>query len=498
MSVQEFTKTLQDKVYKSWLEKLDKNIVTSAATALRSREQTAAKTSFYITENTVRDIYKTITGNNIASEELQLFMRELVKPLGSSDKELNTLVGENIVVNGQKAVFFKNIGFDTITTKLNSLLNDYPDVQEAYRDAEEQYERAELKALQSKPEYKKLPVARKRALETEIRNRAKERGTFGYYFNKGHVISIATNLTKQFRDEIRKADVLAKNQRDVLIEVLDKYIQKLESDDLATANLPNAVNQELYASYVKTSTSYLVEIQHRVGNIQSGRESIKVVEELRSVFGLTQKNLEDVVKSSPALGNALLRSEGSPSLLQLIEQDIVDSIKGISTKNRVYKQAPVLIGQKKNTITKPKSNTAKILKAKQLKAKLKNTKSKSDRDTFKSDPIVIEKSPIDLLTLINSRLHDQLKANMGSGDRRDILNYQSGRFAESVKVERLSESRMGMITAFYTYMRNPYATFSGGGRQQFPRSRDPKLLISRSIRDIAKSVVTNQLRAVNV
>jgi len=65
-------------------------------------------------------------------------------------------------------------------------------------------------------------------------------------------------------------------------------------------------------------------------------------------------------------------------------------------------------------------------------------------------------------------------------------------------VERLSESRQGMITAFYSYMKNPYATFSAGGRQQTPKSRDPKLLIAGSIRDIAAAHVGNRLRAVNI
>lgn len=47
-------------------------------------------------------------------------------------------------------------------------------------------------------------------------------------------------------------------------------------------------------------------------------------------------------------------------------------------------------------------------------------------------------------------------------------------------------------------MRNPYATFSEGGRQQYPKSRDPKLLISTSIKEIAATKVANRLRAVLV
>ena len=87
---------------------------------------------------------------------------------------------------------------------------------------------------------------------------------------------------------------------------------------------------------------------------------------------------------------------------------------------------------------------------------------------------------------------------MGSGSSRNILNYRTGRLAASAKVENMSESRNGMITAFYSYMKNPYATFSEGGKQQNPRSRDPKLLISTAIHEIAAQRVANRLRAVVV
>lgn len=101
-----------------------------------------------------------------------------------------------------------------------------------------------------------------------------------------------------------------------------------------------------------------------------------------------------------------------------------------------------------------------------------------------------------LQNLINSQLQDVISANMGDGNRRDILNYRTGRLASSAKVERLSESREGMITAFYTYMKNPYATFSQGGKQSSPGTRDPKLLIAKSIREIAQQQVANRMRAV--
>jgi hypothetical protein len=103
-----------------------------------------------------------------------------------------------------------------------------------------------------------------------------------------------------------------------------------------------------------------------------------------------------------------------------------------------------------------------------------------------------------LEVLIKAQLVEQVKQNMGTGGRKDVLNLRTGRFAESVTLERISISREGMITAFYNYMRNPYGTFSQGGRQEYPRSRDPKLLIAKSIREIAQEKVANRLRAVLV
>ena len=103
-----------------------------------------------------------------------------------------------------------------------------------------------------------------------------------------------------------------------------------------------------------------------------------------------------------------------------------------------------------------------------------------------------------LQAILDTYLVAKVKANMGDGSRRDVLNLQSGRLAESVKVQRISASRAGMISVYYDYMKNPYATFSSGGQQQFPKSRDPKLLIGTSIRELLAEKVKNRLRTVVV
>jgi len=101
-----------------------------------------------------------------------------------------------------------------------------------------------------------------------------------------------------------------------------------------------------------------------------------------------------------------------------------------------------------------------------------------------------------LQMLINTHLQDVISANMGNGGETRILNYRTGRFAASANVERMSQSREGAISAFYTYMKNPYQTFEPGFKQGSPKTRDPKTLIGTSIKEIAATKVGNRLRAV--
>jgi hypothetical protein len=183
-----------------------------------------------------------------------------------------------------------------------------------------------------------------------------------------------------------------------------------------------------------------------------------------------------------------INTGASPSFLEYLNEVIIDSLNGKVTPNQ-FKSATASKATKFPIPAAILSKTASKLNAKSKKASVRVKLKSTTGDSF---------SVVNLQNLLNAQLVQKVKENMGNGTRKDILNLRTGRFAESVKVERISQSREGMITAFYTYMRNPYATFSQGGRQQVPKSRDPKLLISKSIREIAQEKVTNRLRAVLV
>ena len=103
-------------------------------------------------------------------------------------------------------------------------------------------------------------------------------------------------------------------------------------------------------------------------------------------------------------------------------------------------------------------------------------------------------SIVNIIAIINSKLEEQIRSNM---TRPGGLQYRTGRFARSAQVVGGSRDKDNYIRLQYTYMKNPYQTFEVGGAKGTP-ARDPRLLISGSIREIASSLVLQKLRVVRV
>lgn len=113
---------------------------------------------------------------------------------------------------------------------------------------------------------------------------------------------------------------------------------------------------------------------------------------------------------------------------------------------------------------------------------------------------------VSLQNLINGKLEEQLTSNMGKGGRKDILNYDTGNFSKTTKVTSISASRTEGIEVFYSYMKyrpgtgkqHAYDSFEPGNAQGLPLSRNPQLLVEKSIREIASSLVTGRLKATSI
>lgn len=264
--------------------------------------------------------------------------------------------------------------------------------------------------------------------------------------------------------------------------------------------------EEIIAEEMKNLFKYLKTI------MESLKAQIAAINQLDSDI---PKEIFDGILNTQAYMETLLNSESSPSFFKAIGMNFLNRVKtgfdlpvykakvGVKTSINLP-QIKALQDNINNAVKNISSLKTSVSK---LEAEAKKSSKQASGKNINTSRNLIIKSKLrttqgtytslpKLLALINQDLQKQIKGNMGTGGQNRVLNYQTGRFSESAKVERMSQSREGMITAFYSYMKYPYATFSEGGRQQLPHSRDPKLLISKSIREIAASVVGNRLRAV--
>lgn len=289
---------------------------------------------------------------------------------------------------------------------------------------------------------------------------------------------------------------------DVISAANDKSNKKPQDPlEAATFFVEDTKQTEVYVTIDKDFSEGFLKLFVTVGGnivrfenslINSRRGSVLEKTEKRGVNKAVLERLASALRNTGSivgsrLSRYILNKKSSPNILDYINYSLVSTLKG---------EKPVSFkGSSKDTLKLGKETIKKEVVAGIVKAKAKIYKQSY---TATKIPSGINVSLLGLQNLLNSKLLEQIKQNMGTGDRPDVLNYRTGRFAESVKVERLSQSRQGMITAFYSYMKNPYATFSEGGRQELPRSRDPKLLISKSIREVAQTVVANRMRAVSL
>lgn len=268
----------------------------------------------------------------------------------------------------------------------------------------------------------------------------------------------------------------------------------------AVGSLPEHIEYKVDFNPNYSSSGVLLDMQFNIAvsmpaTLNSGILSVKEVAAIKkTIEGAALLELKEAVKQSfkaevidsldfPALS-------ASPNILEFIEDSIRATIKGekpISVKSKNSTRV------KKVSLPKQSAPTTKLASGGKISTKKVGLPPKA---TPPSGGLPASLSSLQLL--FNNNLREYIVKNMGTGNSKRVLNYRTGRFADSVKIERLSANREGAITAFYSYMRNPYATFSEGGAQQYPKTRDPKLLISKSIRELAAKNAYNILRSINV
>jgi hypothetical protein len=247
------------------------------------------------------------------------------------------------------------------------------------------------------------------------------------------------------------------------------------------------------AKFAKANlTSTTVNLKSEFDNIISN--VIKIEDKARAII----EQYPDILKEA-ALENLdmLINLRGSPSIKEHILDSTMSTLKGEKVKSTTSAFNNIEITKLEDPLKKTRIELQKLIrevrnatkKAKVLAQKKKSTQLRSQQGQFIS--------PVSIKNLLNSNLAQQIQKNMGKGSARNVLNYRTGRFANSARVIDVN-TRGNAITAFYSYMKNPYSTFAPGGRQANPLSRDPNKLIQLSIRQLAAGIMANRLKVVPV
>ena len=213
-----------------------------------------------------------------------------------------------------------------------------------------------------------------------------------------------------------------------------------------------------------------------------------------------KKEAEKIInKKLPFWARMWWKMRGSPTREELFRQkginNVIDALERVNVRKGKKGKGGVDLRLKVNKKLKkrlPKSSKARAgFTIGKLKQSIQRDAGKAVKSPKAGRPArgqgKTAASPIALRNILNEYLPEMVAANMGS----PALNFQTGRFANSARVENVNIGPRGGLNIDYTYMRNPYETFEPGGKQGSTR-RDPKRLIGKSIRELSVSILGRQ------
>lgn len=279
-------------------------------------------------------------------------------------------------------------------------------------------------------------------------------------------------------------NVAAQNLEGMAIQAIRKFVP------LGFNEIPVNIN-DIVENRVETFLNHDVNI--KTGKLRS--EMTVIVSTQGTAFNASQSSLERdtslFIKSKITSLYAYIT--GSPNLVQVIETALFQKVthKLLKTKGvRVKGPKNKAIQVKASEIIE--SSTKNIIKSGQTSKAKKGTpiKAKAMREVTTApteSPTRLSASPLEMITYINKELPKELDKLMVA----PRLETRTGRFAQSVQVRNITQTKQGFPSIDYTYQRDPYQVFEMGiGR--FPwatRERDPRPLIDRAIRNIAAEMI---------
>ena len=156
------------------------------------------------------------------------------------------------------------------------------------------------------------------------------------------------------------------------------------------------------------------------------------------------------------------------------------ALNKIKTKNPSTKP-------RKATLKKSQRNTKVAFKKIILPSKINVSGGGREKGQGKEASTSVAADLARLRKYIQGRLPAEVRRNM----RRPALRNITGRFSNSVQLLSLTQAK-ATIMAKYTYLLSPYQTFENAGRKRWPMAYNPKLLIAKSIRNLALGRIEQQ------
>ena len=239
---------------------------------------------------------------------------------------------------------------------------------------------------------------------------------------------------------------------------------------------------ELIDTYLNTLE---VEITHEQMYTKNGglkKKYIPILTWQKAIDNQTQKDAEDAALKSLEDGIAHEIENnltGSTPLGDLVSQVVLSNLapKSKNAKTTGKKKAAFNERNTKDAKGKTKKKSKiKVARDRGVPASLGALvrKKKSSRQGF---------NQIANIAMINKKLPQTVRKNMGPPG----FQNQTGRFANSVKIQDVNMTKQGHPSFGYTYAKNPYQVFEvGEGSAPWATAqRDPRKLIDKSIREVA-------------
>lgn len=311
---------------------------------------------------------------------------------------------------------------------------------------------------------------------------------------------MATFEVKQGKSRYDKIYSRYSQELKVLIAQLSRIVGR-EAKSREVLNLSHADFEGIIESAVADAVDKAVEedsvITRKIaeGFLASRGVDLKVIRSTKTStmnvsLASSAVNAEDKDASKARI--AKLREALEEALQELSDNEILadlpgsDSFKKIKEKKVINDTLDPFRKIKNVTVTKKKkikhsktTTSTKVTgspKVSVVKAKARRAKARRKQKAGAAS------RPLELLGVFNQRLPETVRRNM----QEPALVNRTGTFADSVKVTEIQRTPQGFPSIGYTYKRDPYDIFEvGSGNPRATPERDPRILIDKSIREIA-------------